>query len=70
MGLEVYNSNELGFVATGVTYMEYTTSLAGGRGTSFGCVAQTFLELGPIEACLVTPSHWESQYKKLHLLEH
>jgi hypothetical protein len=60
--LKVYNSNELGLISTEATYIVYTTSLGGGRGTSTGAVAQTFLALG-----LVTPSRCRSQYKKAYL---
>jgi len=65
MGLEVYNLNELVFTGMAVTHIACTTSLGGGRGTSF--VAQTFMELDSTKAGLVTPSRRRSPYKENYL---
>ena len=43
--------NNLDIIRGVLTYIVYTTSLGGGRGTSIGAAAHTFPEL-------VTPSGW------------
>lgn len=65
MGLEVYNLNEPIFPDMELTHIAYTTSLGGGRGTSF--VAQTFLELDSTKAGLETLSCRRSHHQEIYL---